>query len=144
MIPEEKYKDIIQLLPIVCIDAIITNLQKQFLLVKRRNEPLKGDYWVPGGRVMHFEDTESAVNRIVLKELGLDCSDKDKKLFGIYQDFFTENSFDYSVKYHTVSIIYQFSIEDDCPIKLDSQGEDYKWFDALPDRLLDIKKIKLI
>jgi len=55
MIQENLYKKILEYLPILCVDVIIKDLNGSILLIKRNNEPLKGEWWVIGGRVLHGE-----------------------------------------------------------------------------------------
>jgi colanic acid biosynthesis protein WcaH len=69
MIPAADYKKFLEQMPVVCIDAIIMNNNGQYLLIKRKNEPLKGDYWVPGGRLLKNETLNDAVLRKVKEEL---------------------------------------------------------------------------
>ena len=49
-ITDERYKAIVEAVPICCVDLIIKSKGK-ILLVKRKNEPLKGEFWLPGGRI---------------------------------------------------------------------------------------------
>ena len=42
MIPEDLYKQILSVMPIICVDVVIRNDKGQYLLVQRKNEPLKG------------------------------------------------------------------------------------------------------
>ena len=45
MFLEQKlYKKIMESMPIVCVDALIINEKKEYLLVKRKNEPLKNKF----------------------------------------------------------------------------------------------------
>src|SRR5687768_7195207 len=53
-IPEGLYTEIVKRLPIVCVDVIVRS-QGRVMLVRRKNEPLSGEWWVPGGRVKHGE-----------------------------------------------------------------------------------------
>ncbi len=41
MIPEDRYKMILEEMPIVCIDCAIAKDSGEYLLVKRNNHPLK-------------------------------------------------------------------------------------------------------
>ena len=50
ILPSEEYKNVLSAIPIVCIDCLVVNESGEHLLVKRANPPLKGEYWVPGGR----------------------------------------------------------------------------------------------
>jgi len=67
-IKEHLYKEIIKNVPILCIDLIIM-YQDQYLLVKRKESPLKGEWWVPGGRVQIGETVEATAKRKLIEEL---------------------------------------------------------------------------
>ena len=135
-IPEKKYKEIVKLIPILCIDALITNNKNEYLLIKRLNDPLKGTFWVPGGRVLHLEKTEDALIRIMKKELNLDIDKFKKEIYGVYEDFFDSNSFQNKINYHTVSIVYKIFIGDEkIDVILDSQSSEYKLSKNIPKRL---------
>jgi len=137
LLPLEDYKKIINSMPILCIDSIILNSENQYLLVKRKNEPLKSKYWVPGGRIFHYENLDIALNRVLLSEVNINAQNLNKKFVGIYQDFFNENAFNSKSKYHTISIVFQISLVNDYTIKLDYQSEDYIWANELPERFLN-------
>ena len=65
------------------VDAIIP-YQGKIVVIKRRNEPFKGYYALPGGIVEYGETVEEAVLREVKEETGLDV--KIHKLVGVYSD----------------------------------------------------------
>ncbi len=65
------------------VDAIIP-YQGKIVLIKRRNEPFKGYYALPGGIVEYGERVEDAVLREVEEETGL--KGKIHKLVGVYSD----------------------------------------------------------
>jgi len=54
------------------------------VLVRRKNEPFKGHYALPGGIVEYGETVEEAVIREVHEETGLEC--EVKRLVGVYSD----------------------------------------------------------
>ena len=60
MIPNDFYRQIVDVLPILCVDLIIIKNGK-YLLVKRKNKPFKGIYWSPGGRVLKGEKITRAI-----------------------------------------------------------------------------------
>jgi len=142
-LPTEEYKKIIKSIPIVCIDLIIQNLENKYLLVKRINEPLKGYYWVPGGRIMHYETIDNALYRILMAELKIEAENLQTNVIGVYEDFFDQNSFESNIKYHTISIVHKIFLKNIINIELDNQSEDYIWSNELPSRLVN-KTIKLI
>ena len=65
------------------VDAIIP-YQGKIIVIRRRNEPFKGYYALPGGIVEYGETVEEAVLREVKEETGLDV--KIHKLVGVYSD----------------------------------------------------------
>ena len=91
MIEEKLYKKIQEVLPICCVDVVILNKNKEFLLLKRKNEPAKDQWWVPGGRIKKGEKTEKAVLRKVKEETGLNI--KIKKMLGVKETIFKKGFF---------------------------------------------------
>lgn len=71
-IPEQMYKDILEIMPICCVDLVITYHNK-YLLLKRVKEPAKGEWWLPGGRIWKNEEIKCAALRKAREETGLDC-----------------------------------------------------------------------
>jgi len=56
---------------IECVGGIVTDHRGQLLLVRRRNEPAKGRWSVPGGRKDPGESDAAATAREVCEETGL-------------------------------------------------------------------------
>jgi ADP-ribose pyrophosphatase YjhB (NUDIX family) len=54
-----------------CVGAVITRPDGRLLLIKRGNEPGRGLWSLPGGRVEPGESDEAAVAREVAEETGL-------------------------------------------------------------------------
>src|SRR2546428_7972306 len=57
--------------PVVGVGAVVID-GSRVLLVKRANEPLKGEWSLPGGAVEIGETLEAAIRREVREETGLD------------------------------------------------------------------------
>lgn len=132
MIPENLYRQIISVLPIACVDIIICNETGKYLLARRKNEPLKGQWWPIGGRILVKESARKACIRKVLEETGVEIC--DVQYVGFYEDVFDKNSFEVSNLYHTISLVFQTKILAEQSILLDSQHSEWSWFDKLPDR----------
>jgi len=124
MIKQSLYKKIQEVLPICCVDLVIKNSQGEFLLVKRKNRPAKGQWWVVGGRVKKGERLEKAVLRKAKEETGLDVV--LKKQLGAKETIFRKGPFGKNV--HTINIIFLVKTKGKKKIKLDSQSADFKWF----------------
>lgn len=135
MIPNKDYKMILSHMPIVCIDGVVVNENGEYLLVKRKNEPLKGKYWVPGGRLLKNEKLKDAIKRKMNQELGVDV--KVEKLLGFFEIFFGKTPFNISSGFHAISFVFQLRLLKH-PIKLDNQSSDWKWSKKLPRKLKEI------
>jgi colanic acid biosynthesis protein WcaH len=136
-IPEELYIQIMENVPILCVDLIVKNKGK-ILLVKRKNKPLKGHYWLPGGRVNKNEKLASAAKRKCLEECGIKVG-KVKEL-GTYEYIGKDAIFD-KVKtgIHTTSVVFEIKSPRQ-EIKVDKNHEDYIWVKP-KDCPKDIKQI---
>lgn len=133
MIPDQLYRDILRQLPLLCVDIIVESADGRYLLVRRRNEPLMGDYWVIGGRILHQEKAEDAALRKLKEEAGL--TPESLEFAGYYQDVFDRNSFESGIAYHTLSLVFRTKVDSKARIVLDSQSSDFVWAEALPQRL---------
>jgi len=137
MIPENLYREIISELPIICVDVVIRNESGRVLLARRKNEPIKGHWWVVGGRIISGESAHQACIRKTFEETGLKID--ELRFLGFYEDVFEKNAFNVPKPYHTLSLAFetQMSIEQvEKAIHLDSQHTEWGWFDKLPDRFI--------
>lgn len=142
-IDEGLYKEIVRSVPILCVDLLIRNEQEEFLLVRRRNEPLLGHFYIPGGRVLLGETYAQAATRKLKQETNL-TPDEPLTLVGIYEDQFDKSSFG-THPYQTLSLVYTIKLNTVAQrIKLDEQSSDWKFSRDLPLRLNEkINWIKL-
>ncbi|MFD1571647.1 NUDIX domain-containing protein [Halorubrum laminariae] len=69
-ISEEDWRTIVANVPIVSVDLVIRR-DGGVLLGRRTNEPAKGYWFVPGGRVQKGETRREAVRRVAREELGV-------------------------------------------------------------------------
>jgi colanic acid biosynthesis protein WcaH len=71
-IPQDLYDLILTHMPIACVDiAIVAN--GAVLLVQRNDPPARGQWWVPGGRVLKSERMRDTALRKAREEVGLEC-----------------------------------------------------------------------
>lgn len=134
MIPDEFYRKIISVLPIVCVDVIVQNECGKYLLFKRNNEPLAGHWWVLGGRIAIGESARAACTRILQAEAAISVDQFTYN--GFYEDVFDRNAFDVPQPYHTVSLVFSTAMSADQEISLDQQHSEHDWFDELPTRFV--------
>ena len=70
--------------PLLTTDCAMFDGRARVLLIRRKNEPFKGDYALPGGFVDIGETTEASCRREVLEEAGI-VVDR-LHLVGVYSD----------------------------------------------------------
>lgn len=135
MIPFETYKIIQENVPIVCIDGILKNDNGEYLLVKRINEPLKGEYWVPGGRLLKNESLKQAIIRKMQEEIGVAV--EIERLYGFFEDFYPEAQSNVKNGLHVISFVFLLSSKYTKDIILDYQSSNFIWSKQLPNLLLE-------
>lgn len=69
--------------PSIAVDAIVEKDEK-ILLIKRKNQPYRGQWALPGGFVDYGECVEDALKREVREETNLEVI--EDQLFGVYSD----------------------------------------------------------
>ncbi len=77
-------------MPIVTVDLLIET-GDGFLVVKRKNQPVKDGWWIPGGRMKKGESVEAAAVRKTKEEMSIDA--KVARLIGVYDLRFPEGPF---------------------------------------------------
>lgn len=138
LIEESFYKKIIENIPILTVDLILLDKNsKKFILVRRADEPLKGELMTPGGRVFKNERIMEAASRKCLEELGLTVNSIEWQFVGFFEGSFNKSCFDLDCNTHTVSLILSSRIlVDSSKIKLDSHSSEWVLSDSLPSHLL--------
>ena len=113
--------------PRVTVDAVIIK-NNSIILIRRKNEPFKNFWALPGGFVEYNETVEHAVIREAREETGLDV--KVVKLIGVYSEPGRDP------RGHTVSVVFLCSVVGG-DLKADTDAEDAREFNinSLPDEL---------
>ena len=106
----------------------------KILLIKRKNEPFKGKWALPGGFIEYGERVEDAVVREVLEETGLKTAIKD--LIGIYSDLKRDP------RGHVITVVYILNMKGGV-LKAEDDAADAKFFNIndLPELAYDHKII---
>jgi 8-oxo-dGTP diphosphatase len=119
--------------PKLTTDGVILKDGK-ILLIKRKNEPFKGKWALPGGFIEYGEKVEDAVIREVREETGLIT--KIKEIIGIYSDPNRDP------RGHTVTIVFLLDIiSGKIDAKDDADSAKFFYLNKLPDLSFDHDKI---
>jgi colanic acid biosynthesis protein WcaH len=127
----EKFLEVVERAPLVSIDLIVRRADGRVLLGKRTNEPAKGCWFVPGGRIHKNERLDGAFRRTTLNELGKAFTPGDAHFLGVFEHFYATNFADEpGTGTHYVVLAYELT-PTELPERLpaDQHGE-FKWFDV--------------
>jgi colanic acid biosynthesis protein WcaH len=133
-IPKKEYQYILEHLPILCVDCVITH-NKKCLLLKRNNQPAKGQWWFPGGRVNKNELIKLAAIRKSLEETRLNTV--FEKVISVEETMFSQVE-DMTTDIHTVNICCHISVADVSSLKIDLFHDDFLWVDSQLARTLGL------
>jgi len=122
-IDNDLYDQILRVMPIPSVDLIVVDDAGRVLLAKRTNEPGKGYWWFPGGRV-HFLETRLEASRRKLKE---ECGLEAEQIveIGTY-DVIVERS-DHTEKLHGITTLFYAMVGMQVNYILDSQNSEADW-----------------
>lgn len=123
VIPDELYRKIRQVMPIPCVDLLVTDLQGRILLVRRKNEPAAGQWWFPGGRVHYLETREKAALRKLREECGIEALGVEA--MGTF-DVILESSTS-AWRSHGITTLFHVRIGGPRAVRLDEQSADADW-----------------
>ena len=131
MLSSQTFKTIVGNAPLVSLDLCLV-CKGQILLGKRNNEPLKGQWFTPGGRILKNEKWQNALRRIALSELSLRLDDvADFELMGVWDHFYSNSVFSEIISTHYVNLPHFTMCESKPIIICDDQHIQFGWFDLV-------------
>jgi colanic acid biosynthesis protein WcaH len=130
-IPEPEWQTVVENVPLVSVDLVVRR-NGAVLLGKRSNEPAKGYWFVPGGRVHKGERRSDAIHRIATDELGLDV--EPVETIGVYNHFYDTADVPVSDGKHYLATGFVVDCNDKDPI-VDDQHDAVRFFERPPNQL---------
>jgi colanic acid biosynthesis protein WcaH len=126
-IPDRLYQTVVQMMPIPCVDLVIRDEATEILLVRRRNQPARDEWWFPGGRV-HFGETRvDAAQRKLAEECGLRAVNLEE-LWTADVILPLESNTSSS---HGITTLYAITVQRSSQVSLDDQAVDFAWKKAV-------------
>ena len=114
-IEDSLYNQIKSNIPIACIDLLVIH-DGRILLMLRNNEPGRGLWFTPRGRILRSETLEEAVTRVLRKETGLKATRVKQK--GTMAHIWPE--------IHTVTTFYRVDVANG-DVEMNDEHSDYTW-----------------
>jgi len=125
LLPKDVFENAVKLLPLISIDLIIhddTGSVPRILLGKRKNEPARGCWFVPGGRVYKREILDQALARISKTEIGTELIFDQLNFLGVY-----EHLYDDELATHYVVHAYETNEISIIPQAMFDQHDEFIW-----------------
>jgi 8-oxo-dGTP diphosphatase len=105
--------------PLLATDCVVFDGAGRVLVIRRKNEPFKGAFALPGGFVEIGETVEAACRREVLEETGVAVG--KLRLVGIYSDP------ERDPRGHTVSVAYATLVQEATSPRAGSDAAAAEW-----------------
>ena len=114
-------------MPIACVDLIV-KCNKNVLLLYRKHEPARHQFWFPGGRIHVGESIADACRRKLYEETRLSAE---------FESVLTvENTIFRTPSVHTVNICCVMNSDQEYMPSLDSNHSNYIWSDLETSEML--------
>jgi colanic acid biosynthesis protein WcaH len=127
MIPQELYNQILENIPIACVDVAIV-AQGSVLLVRRKDAPAQGQWWVPGGRVLKGEMMKETAYRKAKEEVGIACH--IGPIIHTAETIFPDGPAGIAV--HSInSCFFVYPVQPDFSPLLDAHHQEYRWVNQI-------------
>jgi colanic acid biosynthesis protein WcaH len=127
MLEIDTFRTVVENTPLVSIDICLVHDHKM-LLGKRNNEPLRGQWFTPGGRILKNESWQDCLKRVAQSELGLCVTDTSEfALMGIWDHFYPNSAFDRNISTHYVNLPFYIFFDKRPEIEVDSQHDFVDW-----------------
>ena len=123
------FKTVVESTPLVSIDLCLV-FEGQLLMGLRQNEPLKGEWFTPGGRLLKNERWQDGLVRIARTELGLSVTPDDFELMGVWDHFYENSAVDKFISTHYVNLPHVRYLESQPELSLDPQHATVRWVDV--------------
>ena len=128
LLDKEVFQTIVKNAPLVSIDLCLI-FNGHILLGKRSNEPLKNQWFTPGGRILKNESKQEALQRLAFKELGLHIENLGTfELMGVWDHFYHNSYFDEGVSTHYINLPHFTRLNHKPIITMDEQHKELSWF----------------
>lgn len=126
---ETEFLAVVERTPLVSVDLVVVDPDRRVLCGWRVNEPARGFWFVPGGRIRKGELLDEAFERIASVELGGGPWPRSEASFlGVFEHLYDTNfANEPGISTHYVVLAYRVDVSDR-PAPPELQHSRYGWF----------------
>jgi colanic acid biosynthesis protein WcaH len=137
-LPPEQFAAVVRLTPLVSVDLVVRDPTGAVLVGKRTNNPARGTWFVPGGRIAKDERVADAIDRLMIEEIGVGSPNAKITFRGTFEHIYSTNfAGEEGYGTHYVVLAYDVLLPRR-PMHLpDEQHSQYRWMtpaELLADR----------
>lgn len=130
-IPDDDWRTVVANVPIVSVDLLV-RYEGGLVFGERQNDPARGWWFLPGGRVQKGETRVEAVHRIAREELGLSVEIVES--LGAFEHFYDSSDVPGVDTKHYLANGYVVDVVDG-ELVTDDQHAELRVFEQPPDPL---------
>jgi colanic acid biosynthesis protein WcaH len=123
MIPEPLYEQFCRGMPVACVDLIVVEPGGRVLLLLRQNDPARGQWWFPGGRVLHCETRHQAALRKLQEECGIPALSVEE--LGTHDVILDCPGRGF--QHHGITTVFLVRVDGAAAVALDAQSTAHAW-----------------
>lgn len=124
--------------PSLVAECVLFDPLGRVLLIRRGNEPFRGDYALPAGFVEIGETVEDGCRREVKEETGVEIGDQGLWLIGVYSDPARDP------RGHTVSVAYAVLLPQGIEPQAGSDAQSAAWIEDWRTKKLAFNNAEII
>ncbi len=129
MLSDRDFLHVIQHAPLVSVDLLVRRDDDALLLGLRNNQPARGSWFVPGGRIRKNETMEDAFARLTRAELGQSVPFASAIFRGVYTHKYDTNYREApGIGTHCVCLAYELPFAADMAELPKEQHAEYAWW----------------
>ena len=124
----ESFAEVAKRTPLVSINLVVRNSRSEILVGLRRNDPAKGSWFVPGGRILKDERISDAFEHITFEELGHRLAFEDATFLGVFEHMYADNfTGNGGFSTHFVVLAYEVCLDSSLSELPRTQHSQFKW-----------------
>ena len=140
ILPRDEFLTVVRDTPLVSVDLVVRDPDGRVLVGLRTNEPAKGTWFVPGGRICKDERVADAFARITHDELGVELSAHDATFLGVFEHQYGTNfAEEPEVTTHYIVLGYEIRLDAPPASLPEDQHSTYRWM--TPDEIATIPEV---
>ena len=125
---KKEFLEVLDRTKLVAIDLVVKDPNERILVGFRVNEPAKGTWFVPGGRIMKDETLEEAFERISEEEIGIKHSISEARLLGPFSHDYENNFYlEPGITTQYIVLAFELRLNNDKKPKNKNQHSAFEW-----------------